>query len=82
MITIETVLVESQVDQYIRKHQLLSQFRKSVQKLKSGQHAGLDFKKRIPKSANIWQFRITQKYRAWCKKKKGVVIIYKIDDHQ
>ncbi len=67
---------------YLQSRQILSTFKKAVLKLKSGDYTGVDFKKREPKTHNIWPFRINKKYRAWATKENDILIIYKIDDHQ
>ncbi len=80
MFTIITSTTE--VADYLRKRQLVSQFQKAIIKLKTGNYSGLDFKKRKPENAGIWSFRINQKYRAWCRRKDNELTIYLIDDHQ
>jgi hypothetical protein len=79
---ISTIRTSLEVNKYLEKHNLIDNFKKAVQKLKIGQNAGLDFKKREPKSLEIWSFRLTKKYRAWCKKEQNILNVYCIDDHQ
>ncbi|OGJ51776.1 hypothetical protein A2335_00570 [Candidatus Peregrinibacteria bacterium RIFOXYB2_FULL_32_7] len=79
---INKIFTSPEVNKYLEKHNLIQYFKKSVQKLKNEQNTGLDFKKREPKSLNIWSFRITKKYRAWCKRENDILKIYLIDDHQ
>ena len=79
---ISAVLIEPAAYRDIQRHQLEEQLKKVVRKLKSGVNAGVDLKKREPKSMNVWQFRITQKYRAYAKRNSDRLIVYAIDDHQ
>lgn len=74
---IEDIYVERVAYIYLQQRQILSQFKKAVKKIKSNQLTGLDFKKRKPKSANIWSFRISQKYRAFCRKKGSQLTVFK-----
>lgn len=79
---IRDVYVTKDVQKKLHTHNLVILFKKSVQKLLAGENAGLDFKKRKPKSENIWSFRINKQYRALCKRHAGVLTVFYIDDHQ
>ena len=79
---ISKVLISQEAYAYLDKHHIVEPFMKSVSKLKCGNNTGLDFKKRKPKSLNIWSFRITKKYRAYARRKGSVITVYAIDDHQ
>lgn len=67
---------------YIRKRQIGSQYLKAKKHLESGRYDVVDFKIRKPRSARIYQFRITQKYRAFGHFVEDVFIIANISDHQ
>ena len=79
---IEDIDVKAKAVAYIKQHKLDEPFKKSVLKLLAGNNAGLDLKKRQPKSDDIWSFRITKKYRAFARKRGAVLTVYAIDDHQ
>ncbi len=52
------------------------------EKIQEGHYQEVQLKKRQPKSKNIYQFRITRKYRAFAIKENGSLIIFHISDHQ
>ena len=79
---IERVFISSKAHEQAKAHHIFPQLTKAVAKLKKGQNRGLDFKKRKPKSENIWSFRISKKYRAWAHREQGVLYVFAIDDHQ
>jgi len=79
---IRTVLIAPGVHRMLQRQRLLRQFEKAVHKIKRGENAGVDLKKRTPHTLNIWQFRITQKYRAFAKKEGDTLTVFVIDDHQ
>lgn len=79
---IERILISPDAMQMLCAHQLERRFMKAVIKLKKGDNAGVDLKKREPKSLGIWSFRITQKYRAFARRNGGVLTVFMIDDHQ
>ncbi len=67
---------------YLQSRNILKQFKKASEKIKSSDYTGLDLKKREPKSDNIWSFRITKKYRALATKSGQTLKVFPIDDHQ
>lgn len=71
---------------YLEKRGLVQVYQKSKKSLLSWNTHGLDFKMRQPKKYEIYQFRLTGKYRAFCGIKeftgKKVLIVHKISDHQ
>ena len=71
---------------YLEKRGLILPYQKAKKWLLSGNTHGLDFKMRQPKKYEIYQFRLTGKYRAFCSIKehddKKVLVIHKISDHQ
>ncbi|MBU0458298.1 hypothetical protein KJ652_05705 [Patescibacteria group bacterium] len=79
---IDKIFITKEAYTYLEKHQMLELFMKAIIKLKSGQNAGVDLKKRKPKVLNIWSFRITKKYRAWCRRRGSELTVYKIDAHR
>ncbi len=78
----EEIFTTPVVDKYLQSHQLVTQFSKAILKFKSKNLSNLDFKKREPKSLDIWSFRITKKYRAFALREGNILKIFKIDDHQ
>lgn len=79
---IRTVLIAPGVHRMLQRQRLLKKFEKAVHKIKRGENAGVDLKKRTPHILGIWQFRITQKYRAFAKKDGDTLTVFVIDDHQ
>lgn len=79
---INNVFIEPCLYGYIQRHNLVKRLQKAVQKIKQGNNAGVDLKKRSPHSKDIWQFRITKKYRAYAEKIGDTLTVYEIDDHQ
>ena len=79
---IRTVLIAPGVHSMLQRQRLLRQFEKAVHKIKRGENAGVDLKKRTPHTLGVWQFRITQKYRAFAKKEGETLTVFVIDDHQ
>ena len=71
---------------FLRSRNLLSQYLKAKKFLQLQYFSVVDFKKRKPKSENIYQFRINKKFRALCyfedKIEKKKLIVFKISDHQ
>ncbi|MDD5198056.1 MAG: hypothetical protein PHN60_04325 [Candidatus Gracilibacteria bacterium] len=71
---------------YLEKRGLVLSYQKAKKGLLSGNTHGLDFKMRQPKKYEIFQFRLTGKYRAFASIKnhdgKKVLVIHKISDHQ
>tara|TARA_R110000868_G_scaffold373206_1_gene637148 strand:+ start:747 stop:986 length:240 start_codon:yes stop_codon:yes gene_type:complete len=67
---------------YIKKRQIASQYLKAKKHLESDRYDVVDFKQRKPRSSRIYQFRITQKYRAFGHFVEDVFIIFNISDHQ
>lgn len=70
------------VERYVRSRGILQQYRKAKQRLLSDNFQAVGFRKRQPKTLNIWYFRITQKYRGHCVWKGDTIIIFDVDDHQ
>jgi hypothetical protein len=53
---ITKIFIHREIDKYLKKHGLSSQFNKAILKFKSDNLSGLDFKKRKPKSHDVWSF--------------------------
>ncbi len=79
---IRHILVSRRADSYLKRHRLVKHFLKALHKLKKGDNRGVDLKKRNPHSDQVWQFRITKKYRAFARKNGDVLTVFKISDHQ
>ena len=79
---IRTVLIAPEAYRTLERQRLVEQCEKAVRKIKRGENAGVDLKKRMPHALNIWQFSITQKYRAFAKRNGDTLTVFIIDDHQ
>lgn len=72
------------VAEYLEKRQLISQYQKAKRMILSGHNSGALFKKREPKDAGIWYFRINRQYRAvgyFPNDGRTFAVTY-VDDHQ
>ncbi len=70
------------VRQKIAKYQLQKQYKKACDYVHAEQAHKVQLKLRQPKKAEIYQFRITRKYRAFAFKDKDGLNIFEISDHQ
>ncbi len=80
---INDVLEDEWIIEFLKKRNLLNQYKKAkiniINKINSKNY----FKERKPKWSNIWYFRINKQYRAiWTIDKENDLIIFKIDNHQ
>ncbi len=77
------VFEEKAVGKYLKKHPvILAQYKKARDFLESEEFDLIFFKKRKPKSENIYQFRISKKYRAFGSFRNADFIVFEINDHQ
>lgn len=76
------VFENEKVVAYIKKHQLLTEYKKAKNYIVLGHYQQVQLKKRKPHSKGIWYFRITRKYRAFAKIKDGILEVFEISDHQ
>jgi hypothetical protein len=67
---------------YLQEHRILAAYKKAKTLIQNDYYQEVQLKKRQPKSKNIYQFRITRKYRAFAIKKNNTLIIFHISDHQ
>ena len=67
---------------YLEKRKLVGQYQKAKKNILQGQYQLVDLKKRKPKSAEVYQFRVNKKYRAFARKIKGGLLVFAISDHQ
>lgn len=74
--------LDDSVLKYLTKRNILTQYKKAKELLKKNEHSSVQFKKRNPKSAGIYYFRITQKYRALGVFDGEDFIVTEISDHQ
>ena len=70
------------VRKQIEKYQLKKQYKKACKYLHANLSQAVQLKRRKPKSAEVWQFRITKKYRAYALKKELHLYVFEISDHQ
>ena len=77
------VLEEKGVRKYLEKRGIINQYRKVKKSLERGSYQQIRFKKRQPKQFGEFQFRITDKYRAFGYfKEQDIFIVTEISDHQ
>lgn len=67
---------------YLKKRNLLKQYREVKKQFELGNFKVIDAKPRKPKSMGVFQFRITKKYRAFYIVRNEGAVVYKISDHQ
>jgi len=80
--TINEVLVPKKLVKFLEARNLLGQFRKAVNYIKSGKFETVKLKIRQPKKDRIYYFRINKQYRAFGYLDGDKFKIFKIDDHQ
>ncbi|MGO3182358.1 MAG: hypothetical protein ACTIJ9_05940 [Aequorivita sp.] len=76
------VYEEEGVIDYIKKCNLEKPYLKAKKYLEQGFYEAIDLRKRRPKSANIFYFKISKKYRAIGYEDNGAFIVTEISDHQ
>lgn len=59
------VLIFDKAEKYLVSRNLVSQYKKAKEKILSGDLKSVDFKLRRPKKEEIYQFRLTKKYRTF-----------------
>lgn len=79
---LEAILESPEIAQYIAQRNLLSQYKKAKAYILSGNFTAVHFKKKEPKSLNIWYFRINKQFRAIGYLKDTTLFIIEIDNHQ
>ena len=76
------IIEETEVLKYLKSRQLEVKYRKAKNHLINNNLKVVDFKKRKPKSDEIYQFRIDKKYRAFSYFKDDKLRVFKVSDHQ
>jgi len=76
------VLTSKKVRRYLNLRNLEEQFEKCCCDIESGNLRKVDFKKRQPKTDNIFQFRINRKFRGFGYLRGEEFFIFAISDHQ
>jgi hypothetical protein len=79
---VSEIIELDEIEEYLVRHQLTERYIKATNYILSGKTQSADLKKRKPKKNDIWQFRITGKYRAYCYFKGTVLVVFEINDHQ
>lgn len=59
------ILELDEIESYLVSRGLLKQYKKAKEKILSGDLKSVYFKKRKPKTLNVYQFKINDKYRAF-----------------
>ncbi len=72
----------SSIIEYLEARGLFDRYQKAKARVISGDLSAADFKKRKPKKSDMYQFRITDKYRAFCYFEDGDLVVFEINDHQ
>ncbi len=67
---------------YLKSRNLILAYKKAKEILLLGDKKRVEFKLRKPKNNQIYQFRITRKYRAFGYFKAHRFMVFKISDHQ
>lgn len=76
------VFDDEKVSKSVAKFGIESQYIKACKYIENQNYKAVQLKLRKPKSAGIYQFRITKKYRAMAFKDDNFLVVYKISDHQ
>lgn len=76
------VFDDAGVQKTIKKYKVEKQYKKACGYIERGNYKVVDLKLRKPKHLGIYQFRITQKYRAFAFKDEDCLVVYKISGHQ
>ncbi|MBK5213039.1 MAG: hypothetical protein JJE55_05190 [Flavobacteriaceae bacterium] len=76
------VLEEDGIVEFIKKRNLEKPYLKAKKYMEMGFYEVVDLRKRKPKTANIFYFKINKKYRAIGYEENGSFIVAEISDHQ
>jgi len=81
MIVINSIIEERGILEFLKKRNLVSQYKKAKSNILSGYFTSSDFKLKKPKKDRIWYFRINKQYRALCIYGDQELIVLEIDPH-
>ena len=76
------IIEDIEVVSYLKKRNLLKQYKKAKKFLLLWMYAQVDFWIREPKKDNIYYFRINKQYRAYCVIENNELRIFEINNHQ
>ena len=79
---IREVLIEEQSLAYLKQRGLDKQYFKAVRLILIWYYDSVDLRKRRPKKADIYYFKINKQFRAIGKIKEGVFWVTSISNHQ
>ncbi len=82
MLRITSVIEYKPTVPYLEKRNLMPIYYKAKENILAGNYASVHLKKRKPTRDGVFQFRITQKYRAFGMLVGGQLRIFEINDHQ
>ena len=82
MIDIRIVIERDDVIAYLKKRNLFLKYKKSKDLLLGGNFDLVALKKRKPKSAGIWSFRVDKQFRALSYIDGNTMVVFDIDNHQ
>jgi len=71
-----------EVETYLSDRGLLKQYKKAKQYILLGLFDTATLRKRQPKSAGVWYFRINKKFRALSYLDGDILKVFHIDNHQ
>ncbi len=74
--------LKESVTAYLDSHGICAQYEKAKRYIIAGHTELVDLKKRKPGKDGVYQFRITDKYRALARFTGSMLIVFAIDDHQ
>ena len=67
---------------YLRKRNLLGQYKKAKNFFLAGGFYLTDFKRKKPKEDGVWYFRINRQFRALAYFDNDILVVFSIDNHQ
>jgi plasmid maintenance system killer protein len=70
------------IEEYINSKQLNKQYEKAKRYVLMGNFKEIEFRKREPKSDNVYYFKINNQYRAIWYMDWSIFKVVEIDDHQ
>ncbi len=80
---IDAIFEHKSVEVFLKRRQLLNQYKKAKQHILNGRMKTVSFKLREPHSAGVWQFKINKQYRAYVIfVDTKTIAVFSIDNHQ
>lgn len=76
------IIERKEIVLYLKRRNLLRQYKKAKNFLLSGNFYLADFKKRQPFQNKIWYFKINRQFRALAYFNNNILVVFDIDNHQ